>query len=163
MDPSICWLQPEQDGPAKALWLRLWHTYQEFDNLNIANGDSDTEICPANSSPAVSNNAHVDKNAFHRHRPRKAENRASTRNLNLQEHHIMGEYGGCPWRQKNFKYSRGVIGYVLNLTQDHRCLLSFLFLQGFTRKSSISMSGPDPLPSSTPSVERSSSGWSPLF
>lgn len=116
MDPSISWLQPEHDGPAKALWLRLWHTHQEFDNLNITNGDSDTEICNTSQSTvsvsvSLTNEVNSDKSVFFNRR-RKVENRATTRNLNLHENQIMGEYGGCPWRQKNFTYSQGVFGYV---------------------------------------------------
>lgn len=55
MDPSIAWLQPEQEGPAKAVWLRLWTTQKDFDSLNIANGECDSDsVCTTNSQSTVS-------------------------------------------------------------------------------------------------------------
>ncbi|XP_014209789.1 non-canonical poly(A) RNA polymerase PAPD5 isoform X2 [Copidosoma floridanum] len=35
MDPKIGWYQPEQFGPAKDLWLHIWETGKELDNLSI--------------------------------------------------------------------------------------------------------------------------------
>lgn len=35
MDPKIGWYQPEQFGPAKDLWLHIWETEKDLDNLNL--------------------------------------------------------------------------------------------------------------------------------
>lgn len=35
MDPTIGWYQPEQFGPSKDLWLHIWETGKDLDNLNI--------------------------------------------------------------------------------------------------------------------------------
>ena len=35
MDPKIGWYQPEQFGPAKDLWLNIWETGKEMDNLSL--------------------------------------------------------------------------------------------------------------------------------
>lgn len=116
MDPSIAWLQPEQDGPAKAVWLRLWSTQKDFDNMNITNGDCDTDSLNScvslNSQSTVSltNGVNSDKSMYYANRRRKIENRASTKGMNFYQDAIVGEYGGCPWRQKGFNYQRGVIG-----------------------------------------------------
>lgn len=28
MDPRVAWIQPEQKGPANALWMQIWETSQ---------------------------------------------------------------------------------------------------------------------------------------
>lgn len=115
MDPSIAWLQPEQDGPAKSVWLRVWTTQKDFDNMNITNGDCDTDSfnsCVTSNSQltlSLTNGVNSDK-SMHYNRRRKIENRASTRGMNLNHDAIVGEFGGCPWRQKPFNYQRGVLG-----------------------------------------------------
>lgn len=115
MDPAIAWLQPELDGPAKSVWLRMWVTQKEFDNMNITNGDCDTDSFSSSVSSnsqltlALTNGVNSDKTMYHNRR-RKIENRASTRGLNHNHDAIVGEFGGCPWRQHNYNYQRGVFG-----------------------------------------------------
>lgn len=115
MDPSIAWLQPEQDGPAKSVWLRVWTTQKEFDNMNLTNGDCDTDSFSSSVSSnsqltlSLTNGVNSDKSMYYNRR-RKIENRASTRGMNLNHEAIVGEFGGCPWRQKNFNYQKGVFG-----------------------------------------------------
>ncbi|XP_050988364.1 terminal nucleotidyltransferase 4A-like isoform X2 [Labeo rohita] len=34
MDPRVAWIQPEQKGPANALWMRVWETSQRRNHCN---------------------------------------------------------------------------------------------------------------------------------
>ncbi|KAJ7994914.1 hypothetical protein DPEC_G00254450 [Dallia pectoralis] len=54
MDPRIAWFQPEQLGPANALWMRIWETTQGLDNLYFNNN------CSTSSTPSspLKYNAH---------------------------------------------------------------------------------------------------------
>lgn len=120
MDPSISWLQPEQEGPAKVLWLRVWQTQQEFDNMNLKESDCDAESANIVNSQQSQTGANVmngksDKNNMFVPRRRKVENRASTRGLNRHPEKVVGEFGGCPWLRlrENFNYGRGIIGSVI--------------------------------------------------
>lgn len=120
MDPSISWFQPEQEGPAKILWLSVWQTQQEFDNMNLKENDYDVETMNnainVNQNQANTNiiNGKSDNktNIFVQPRRRKVENRASTRGLNRYPEKVVGEFGGCPWIRENFTYARGIIGLV---------------------------------------------------
>ncbi|XP_077302789.1 terminal nucleotidyltransferase 4B-like isoform X2 [Arctopsyche grandis] len=76
MDPCVAWFQPEQEGPAQRVWLRVWDGGWEPDE----------------------------------ERRRPPDNRASTYNMNENRSQLIGEFGGCPWRRHDFRYSRGVIG-----------------------------------------------------
>lgn len=114
MDPSISWLQPEQDGPARRLWLRLWQTQQDLDGMNLKDSDSgntnnDTEAIN-NAINSAQNGKGGEKFGQSRGGQRRFENRASTRGMRRYPHKIIEEYGGCPWRKTDFQYSRGVIG-----------------------------------------------------
>lgn len=114
MDPSISWLQPEQDGPARRLWLRLWQTQQDLDGMNLKDAEDSTETL--NNSINTAQNGvgkTVDQFGQSRASQRKFENRASTRGMRRYPHKIIEEYGGCLWRKPDFQYSRGVIGSVL--------------------------------------------------
>lgn len=118
MDPSISWFQPEQEGPAKVLWLRLWQTQLEFDHLNVKDGDNDMESINNTLNTQNPNagliNGKMEKGTTSMYGPRrrKLENRASTRGLNRHPDKFIGEFGGCPWRKENFTYGQGVIGLV---------------------------------------------------
>lgn len=118
MDPSISWFQPEQEGPAKILWLHLWQTLQEFDNMNLKETDCDIEIVNntlnnQNQTNISLMNGKNDKNNTFMPRRRKVENRASTRGLNRHPEKVVGEFGGCPWRKTNYKYGLGIVGYAI--------------------------------------------------
>lgn len=115
MDPSISWFQQEQEGPAKLLWLRLWQTQLEFDNMNLKEGDNEMEsinnaVNNQNQINAGVINGKSDKSNPFLLRRRKIENRASTRGLNLNPQKIVGEFGGCPWRRNDVIYGQGIIG-----------------------------------------------------
>ncbi|XP_025835721.1 non-canonical poly(A) RNA polymerase protein Trf4-1-like [Agrilus planipennis] len=115
MDPSLSWFQPEQEGPAKHLWLRLWQTQLEFDSMNLKEGDSDIEsfgnsVNSQNLTNISVLNGKNDKNNSLVPRRRKFENRASTKGMMRHPDKVVGEYGGTPWRIENYPYGRGIIG-----------------------------------------------------
>lgn len=105
MDPSISWLQPEQEGPAKVLWLRIWQTQQELDSLNIKDVDSDTDSFTNGFNNQTMNGKSDKSGSGQLYRRRKVENRPTTK---LQK--VVGEYGGAPWRLDKSRYGRGVVG-----------------------------------------------------
>lgn len=110
MDPSISWFQPEQEGPAKHLWLRIWQTQQEFENMNVKDGDNDMESLNNVINAQNQLNGKNDKSGPFLQRRRKVENRASTRGMYQHPERVVGEFGGCPWRKEGKVYSRGMVG-----------------------------------------------------
>ncbi|XP_039185195.1 terminal nucleotidyltransferase 4A isoform X1 [Crotalus tigris] len=48
MDPRVAWIQPEQKGPANALWMQIWETSQG----RIGGAGSSTSSPSSSSSPA---------------------------------------------------------------------------------------------------------------
>ncbi|KAG8231510.1 hypothetical protein J437_LFUL011548, partial [Ladona fulva] len=122
MDPTIGWFQPEQEGPAKELWTRIWEVQRSLDNMNLyqmnTNQTIETkapEYIPIGinnreeSRRAYSNRPQNSNNYYNRTR-RKRENRASTYGMNQNHAVLIGEYGGCPWRKPTKTYSKGVVG-----------------------------------------------------
>ncbi|XP_073962368.1 non-canonical poly(A) RNA polymerase protein Trf4-1-like [Choristoneura fumiferana] len=113
MDPAVGWYQPEQEGPAKRLWLRIWETQSEIDKMNLKNLENSNpnvnkapDFIPINDVNGESRN----NNYFNPARRKVNDNRASTFNLNKNHDALIGEYGGCPWRIPNFKYKPGILG-----------------------------------------------------
>ncbi|CAG9860616.1 unnamed protein product [Phyllotreta striolata] len=106
MDPSISWLQPEQEGPAKQLWLRIWQTQQESDNMNLKDGDVevDSVINGFATHKVGLINGKTDKNAIH---SRRRKDRPASRSVHRK---LSGDFGGCPWRKPKFSYPKGVMG-----------------------------------------------------
>nr|XP_022908345.1 non-canonical poly(A) RNA polymerase protein Trf4-1-like [Onthophagus taurus] len=112
MDPTLSWFQPEQEGPAKQLWLRLWQTQQELDTVNLKEGDADQvdSVNNQNQKNLGTMNGKNDKNIMFASRNRKVENRASTRGFYGNPDHYTSQYGGTVWRRRDFIYSKGVVG-----------------------------------------------------
>ncbi|KAK7076963.1 Non-canonical poly(A) RNA polymerase papd5 [Halocaridina rubra] len=124
MDPSIGWFQPEQLGPARTLWARIWYTQQGFNNMNINETETTMnntpEYIPINSeettdrtSNANDNDGVNNDNSYYNRTKRKREvyNRASTYGLNHNHTNLIGKFGGCPWRaHTNRTYDAGVVG-----------------------------------------------------
>ncbi|XP_066955450.1 terminal nucleotidyltransferase 4B-like isoform X3 [Macrobrachium rosenbergii] len=125
MDPSIGWFQPEQLGPARILWDRIWSTQQGLHNMNINEIDDDSESFPMNNTPeyipirgAANDDEEDDENANNNNtyynrtkRKRHDANRASTYGLNQNYRHLIGQFGGCPWRAHTSRtYDLGVHG-----------------------------------------------------
>ncbi|XP_021918333.1 non-canonical poly(A) RNA polymerase protein Trf4-1-like isoform X4 [Zootermopsis nevadensis] len=118
MDPIIGWFQPEQEGPAKDLWIRIWETQKGVDNMNLIDvntslGTKSHDYIPVDST-TNSDDQHIRvtancNNYFNRKR-RKRENRASTYGMNHNQATLIGDHGGCPWKKPNKTYGRGVIG-----------------------------------------------------
>ncbi|KOB73971.1 Trf4-1, partial [Operophtera brumata] len=113
MDPAVAWYQPEQEGPAKRLWLRIWETQSEIDKMNLKNLENANpnvnkaqDFIPINDVNGESRN----NNYFNPARRKANDNRASTFNLNKNHDALIGEYGGCPWRIPNYAYKPGILG-----------------------------------------------------
>ncbi|KAJ0171241.1 hypothetical protein K1T71_012791 [Dendrolimus kikuchii] len=113
MDPAVAWYQPEQEGPAKRLWLRIWETQSEIDKMNLKNLENANpnvnkaqDFIPINDVNGESRN----NNYFNPARRKMNDNRASTFNLNKNHDALIGEYGGCPWRVPSYNYKPGILG-----------------------------------------------------
>lgn len=118
MDPKIGWYQPEQEGPAKDFWTRIWDAHTGLDNLKIGvsegiQNSKSTEINNVDNTNNSNNhvkrgltnfNNNINNNYF-------SLNRASTYAMNKNHAALTGIYGGCPWRPANRTYdSKGLIG-----------------------------------------------------
>lgn len=119
MDPAVAWYQPEQEGPAKRLWLRIWETQSEIDKMNLKNLENANpnvnkaqDFIPINDVNGESRN----NNYFNPARRKVNDNRASTFNLNKNHDALIGEYGGCPWRIPSYVYKPGILGWALELS-----------------------------------------------
>uniref|UniRef100_A0A2M4ABS2 polynucleotide adenylyltransferase n=2 Tax=Anopheles triannulatus TaxID=58253 RepID=A0A2M4ABS2_9DIPT len=233
MDPAVAWYQEEQDGPSKAVWMRIWETNSDLcgslypnygpgsngpDGLKASRGgnasdqqhahhgsdgganggggvtnnptgtavegsvgskekesgvnnSSTNHTTSNNGSPGNNNNSgHANTNASttssncaltsgapetggggggngsviagiggkggtlvgneKNYNPvRKklgsmmSENKASTFNMNKQQHRLIGVHGGCPWRPPNFKYGRGIIGLHQEIEQFYNHMI----------------------------------------
>lgn len=121
MDPSINWFQPEQEGPAKDLWLRLWQTQVDFDNMHVKdpiiendleafnnsiNNQNQQNLTNGTISSIMGKSERINPSQFRR---RKVENRASLRGLNRHPE-MLNEHGGCPWRRNDFNYGMDIQG-----------------------------------------------------
>ncbi|XP_035451959.2 terminal nucleotidyltransferase 4B isoform X1 [Spodoptera frugiperda] len=113
MDPAVAWYQPEQEGPAKRLWLRIWESQSDIDKMNLKNLENANpnvnkaqDFIPINDVNGESRN----NNYFNPARRKMNDNRASTFNLNKNHDALIGEYGGCPWRIPNYNYKPGILG-----------------------------------------------------
>ncbi|XP_069676096.1 terminal nucleotidyltransferase 4B-like isoform X2 [Periplaneta americana] len=118
MDPAIGWYQPEQEGPAKDLWTRIWEAQKGVDNMNLVDvntsiGTKSHDYIPVDSttnSDEQHNRVTANCNNYFNRKRRKRENRASTYGMNHNQAALIGEHGGCPWKIPNKTYGRGVIG-----------------------------------------------------
>lgn len=78
-----------------------------------ANGPGHVPQQPPHHHPQGQNgNPMLDRayNPTRRKLPEKYENKASTYNMNKYQQKLIRKYNGCPWRQKNKKYSPGILG-----------------------------------------------------
>ena len=121
MDPSIGWYQPEQQGPAKDLWARIYYVCQQVNNMNV--NDKNSEV--KNSAPDFislngdnngrnlamnKNTTKYNENGYYNRTKRKRENLASTYDLNENKQFLIGQFGGCPWKNKQREYKKGIMG-----------------------------------------------------
>ncbi|CAK1590806.1 unnamed protein product [Parnassius mnemosyne] len=113
MDPAVAWYQPEQEGPAKRLWLRIWETQSEIEKMNLKNlENANPNVNKAQDFIPINdiNGENRNNNYFNPARRKVNDNRASTFNLNKNHDALIGEYGGCPWRLPNYNYKPGILG-----------------------------------------------------
>lgn len=65
MDPRVAWIQPEQKGPANALWMRVWETSQVNrintgqHHHNICVNSPALDVCNSPPSSSHQSNANV--------------------------------------------------------------------------------------------------------
>ena len=118
MDTRIGWYQPEQQGQAKDLWVRMWLTEQGTPNNNMNENDNNNcsidnpDYIPLNgeSNRTSKTDSPVSDYNYYNPAKRKRENRASTFGLNENCNELIGVFGGCPWR-RHTPYGLGTIGY----------------------------------------------------
>ncbi|XP_076032218.1 uncharacterized protein LOC143020007 isoform X2 [Oratosquilla oratoria] len=119
MDPNIGWFQPEQQGPARDLWARIWFTQQGLDNMNLNdnNMNNTQDYIPINDTQQQNQRTNKNNlqqsatsNGYYNRTKRKRENRASTYGFNQNQKVLIGQFGGCPWRTPNRTYDLGVVG-----------------------------------------------------
>ena len=148
MDPTIGWFQPEHEGPAKELWLRIWESLKptamptDMDKCSDQNNMKSLDFIPLESDESnrgVKNNPIV--NGVNGHK-RVRENIASTYGMNVNRDILIGRHGGTPWRTPGKRYLPGVLGYetIINflITKMIRLIFffffNFFFFSAFMRK-----------------------------
>ncbi|KAL1115085.1 hypothetical protein AAG570_007116 [Ranatra chinensis] len=97
MDPKIGWFQPEQEGPAKEFWNRIWNAYTSFEHVK------------AKYLPETRKRTHAQANGLGHNNNNGmgavwGTNWASTYGMNKNRKALIGIYGGCPWRPPNKRY-----------------------------------------------------------
>lgn len=117
MDPIIGWFQPEQDGPARELWSRIWEeASKRMDNMNLNQMIESRDFIPIDMREEEDKRVLVTRpqnnnNFYNPTRRKQNDNRASTYGMNENMIHLIGRYGGCPWRDlRKEPYSKGVVG-----------------------------------------------------
>ncbi|XP_059483277.1 terminal nucleotidyltransferase 4B-like [Neocloeon triangulifer] len=116
MDPTIGWYQPEQEGPAKILWSRIWDdASKRLNNLNLNSMMESRDYIPLeirDDLQQMGGGRTTNNHLYCRTRRKANENRASTFGMNENRDELIGTYGGCPWQavRKNVHYSRGILG-----------------------------------------------------
>ncbi|KAH1000773.1 hypothetical protein HUJ04_013066 [Dendroctonus ponderosae] len=107
MDSFFSWLMPEQEGPAKVLWLGVWQNQNFIEEMNVRDVDNDTDGMTNGFNQQIMNGK-VDKSAnFSRMRRTQVDNRPSQRPLHRN---VITDSGGCPWRQLKFHYDAAALG-----------------------------------------------------
>lgn len=119
MDPTIGWFQPEHEGPAKELWLRIWESLKptamptDMDKSEHINTKS-LDFIPLESNNDDNNrggkNNHILNGVTVNGHKRVRENIASTYGMNVNRDILIGRHGGTPWRTPGKTYLPGVLG-----------------------------------------------------
>ena len=114
MDPAIGWFQPEHEGPAKELWLRIWESLKptpmpsDMDKTDL--GSKSLDFIPIENDDGnrgTKGNAGMNGgNGIKRFR----ENIASTYGMNINRDALIGRHGGTPWRTPGKTYLPGILG-----------------------------------------------------
>lgn len=110
MDPKIGWFQPEQEGPAKEFWMRIWDFHinsREHLKANIHDYGHNVFYKNAENIENIPENyKRMPLNANNNH----SINRASTYAMNRFQDALIGKYGGCPWRIRKYYDPRPIYG-----------------------------------------------------
>jgi hypothetical protein len=133
MDPKFGWLQPEQEGKAAELWLRVWEAQVGIAAMGLINGssDHDNNIPNANgrhpssysTNAANGGNGNNNRNGYSngvqngQSKVGKVDNnKARVYGPSLGFHNRMHitHQRGCPWMVPGKTYSRGPIGYGID-------------------------------------------------
>lgn len=111
MDPQIGWFQPEQEGPAKEFWMRIWESHifsRDHVKANIY------DYAPNFITKTTDNIENIPENykrmPLNINNANNSTNRASTYAMNRHQNTLIGKYGGCPWRTRKDYDKRPIIG-----------------------------------------------------
>jgi len=126
MDPKFGWLQPEQEGKAAELWMRVWEA--QVGGLGGMTNDHDTNNIPKgatptnNATPHANGNNNAKNNRYNAYsngvqqygannKTGKVDNKARVYGLWLQNNRVNNSHQrGCPWMIPGKTYSKGPIG-----------------------------------------------------
>ena len=117
MDSKISWFQPEQDGPSKDYWMKVWDTFQKNPSKNLHDRKP--------HEPGTSQQSQYQHMQYqHQHQVIEGNdpsniwtnNWASTYSMNRNQENLIGGFGGCPWRPaKNLYDPMPIIASVFNI------------------------------------------------
>lgn len=127
MDPFTSWYQTDNDGPAKLLWLRIWQTQQELENMKVQENtiENNCDIEQQQFTNGFFNqqqqqqqisintimfNGKTGQDKTNNTRRIKSDQRLTNKRPMGHNNRPCPNYGGCPWRQDKFPYSKGIIG-----------------------------------------------------
>ncbi len=114
MDPQIGWFQPEQEGPAKEFWMRIWDSHIcSRDQLKVNLHDYGNNLFYKNAENIENIPENYKRMPLNVNNVNHTINRASTYAMNRFQDALIGKYGGCPWRIKKEYDRRPIIGFVL--------------------------------------------------
>lgn len=88
----------------------------ENNNNNNNNNNGNSGAGNGNNTPTTGggtilvNNNEKNFNPSRKKAGSTIDNKASTYNMNKQQHKLIGSHGGCPWRPPTYKYKRGILG-----------------------------------------------------
>uniref|UniRef100_A0A3P9PVT5 Terminal nucleotidyltransferase 4A n=1 Tax=Poecilia reticulata TaxID=8081 RepID=A0A3P9PVT5_POERE len=82
MDPRVAWIQPEQKGPANALWMQIWETSQGRTLGGNVGGDYNKNVGGAGLLLGLSDGAENNANLYHQQHQRSPEEHPA---FNLQQ------------------------------------------------------------------------------
>lgn len=111
MDPKLGWYQPEQCGPAKDLWERIWENQKPHQMAPApapTNGEPGIGQPPDSTMPGTYTRKEGSNGGIG-----PQPNRARAYGINSANQIKLAHNEGCPWLVPGKTYSRGVVGLVL--------------------------------------------------
>lgn len=113
MDPQIGWFQPEQEGPAKEFWMRIWDSHVDNRDqlkVNLQQHDYSSNVLYKNSDNIENIPENFKRMPMNVNNVNYSVNRARTYAMNRFQDALIGKYGGCPWRGRKLYDRRPIIG-----------------------------------------------------